>query len=215
MATRSGFDAALESLTIEFGHLADEVRVTLNTAVTAFLEQDRELSAQAATIENRIIERSRELDQRCATLLATQSPVAGDLRLIVSMIRLAAELDRSAHLAGHIARQAATIDGSALPTGLRDLIAHIASLVDTVYGLAITAFRSRDETLATAISAADDRVDEAVALLTDAVVRAGDGHSLSAIDVMNLGLLARYLERIADHAVGMARRTLFLMGESA
>lgn len=214
MVTRSGFDAALDEAAIECGALADEVRLTLNTAVTAFLEQDRGLSDQAATIESRIIERSRELDHRCATLLATQSPVAGDLRLIVALIRLAAELDRSAHLAGHIARQAARIDGSSLPPELRDLIAHIASLVDTVYGLAVTAFRSRDQTLATAISAADDRVDEAVEELADLVVVAGDADRISAADVMNLGLLTRYLERIADHAVTMARRTLFVTGES-
>lgn len=214
MVTRSGFDAALDEAAIECGALADEVRLTLNTAVTAFLEQDRGLSDQAATIESRIIERSRELDHRCATLLATQSPVAGDLRLIVALIRLAAELDRSAHLAGHIARQAARIDGSSLPPELPDLIAHIASLVDTVYGLAVTAFRSRDQTLATAISAADDRVDEAVEELADLVVVAGDADRISAADVMNLGLLTRYLERIADHAVTMARRTLFVTGES-
>ncbi len=214
MATRSGFDAALDEAAIECGALADEVRLALNTAVTAFLEQDRELSEQAATIEGRIVERSRELDHRCATLLATQSPVAGDLRLIVALIRLAAELDRSAHLAGHIARQAARIDGSSLPVELRDLITHIASLVDTVYGLAVTAFRSRDQTLATAISAADDRVDEAVEELAELVIAAGDSDRISAADVMNLGLLTRYLERIADHAVTMARRTLFVMGES-
>lgn len=215
MAMRSSFNAALEELTIECGELADEVRRTLNTAVTAFLEQDTDLSEQAADIEGRIIERSRELDQRCATLLATQAPVAGDLRLIVALIRLAAELDRSAHLAGHIGRQAAKIDGSSLPAALRERIAHTASLVDTVYGLAVTAFRSRDETLASAISAADDRVDESVEQLTSLVVSMGDAGSLSATDVMNLGLLARYLERIADHAVGMSRRTLFLMGETA
>ena len=215
MATRSGFDAALTEATIECGELADEVRLALLTAVEAFLSQDRELAEATAAIEGRIIERSRELDQRCATLLAIQSPVAGDLRLIVALIRLAAERDRSAHLAGHIARQVARIDGQSLPDELRDLIAHIASLVDTVYGLAVTAFRSRDEALAAAISAADDRVDDAGELLAQLVIAAGDADRISAADVMNLGLLTRYLERIADHAVTMSRRTLFVVGESA
>lgn len=212
MAARSGFDDELEAMTIECGELADEVRRALHTAVSALLDNDPQLARDAASIEGRIIERSRELDQRCATALVLQSPVASDLRLIVALIRLAAELDRSAHLAGHIARQVLRVDALRLPEELRYLIAHIAALVDTVYGLAVTAFRTRDERLAADISAADDRVDEAVEQLAELIITVGDAGSITASEVMNLALLTRYLERIADHAVTMARRTLFVVG---
>ncbi len=209
---RSGFAEELDAVTSLTAELADDVRDALAEAVASLLDGDRPGAERAIAAEAAIVELCTELDRRCARLLALQAPVADDLRLIVALMRLAAELDRSARLVGHVARTGAHVDPATLPADVAELIRSGAEQAGTVYGLAVTAFRSRDQELATEIAAADDRVDDTVRRLVDAVIDAGRAGSLDSAAVVRLGLLARYLERIADHAVTLSNRTLYVLG---
>ena len=138
-------------------------------------------------------------------MLALESPVAGELRLVVAMLRISATLERMGDLAVHIAKVARLrYPESAIPAELRGTLLEMGQIAELVIQKAGSALVARDGSLFDEIEREDDRMDNLHRKLFTLLLDDGWAHGVeAAIDVT---LISRYYERFADHAVSVARR---------
>jgi phosphate transport system protein len=210
-ALRSRYHHALDGLTVDLADLADQVVELVRRATVAFVDGDHEQAAEIRRMLVDIDQRTLGLELACNSLLALQQPVATDLRTIIAVMRLATSIERSARLASHIAEIGVRVDAAAIPEEVRAAARVVGDRVATLFGLAVTAFRTRDRDLAADVEPADDRIDASVRAYRD-TLRADLGGRPADVDlIVDLGTAGRHFERIADHAVRFAAQTIFLI----
>jgi phosphate transport system protein len=173
-------------------------------------------SADVATAERVIaadaaIDRAQgEIEERTIELLALQQPVAGDLRMLVAALRMSGELERMGDLAEHVAKVARLrYPEPTVPAEIEDTIRAMAQAAEDMADAAATVIEARDIEAAQRLESKDEEMDQ----LRRSVFRqllsdSWTGGVEAAIDV---ALLSRYYERIADHAVSMGRRVVYLV----
>ena len=185
-----------------FAHVADG----LAGATDAFLSGDRE-TAKALIARDRLID---DLYKDVETLVqhqfALQSPMATDLRFLITILRIVPELERSHDLAEHIAAAATRGLTTELTPRVRGLIAEMGRVGVDMWRRSAIAFRERDEDAADELVEVDDELDELHVSLTAELVSG----AVSIPVAIELTLIARYYERIGDHAVNIAKRVRFL-----
>ena len=153
--------------------------------------------------------RALTLDQLVIRILARQSPVARDLRILVSALRMSASLERMGALAGHIAAIARyRFPGSAVPASLRPTFEEMAKLdIDLVRRVSVL-LKNTDVDLARTIQAEDARVDELHRSVFDVVL--ADEWKENAVFTVDVTLASRYFERFADHVVDISTKVSYL-----
>lgn len=211
---RKVFVAELEGIGEDLVSMSRAVESAIRDASDALLNCDVNLAEQVIAADDVIDQMERDLDDRCVLILAQQAPVAGDLRSVVSALRMSSRLERMGDLAGHVAALARrAYPGPAIPA---ELTAEFRQMTDDAQRVARRITRlleSRDVELADEIEADDDRLDrvqrETFAAMLAEVWDADTNHTI------NVTLGGRYLERFGDQAVSIARRMRFLVtGES-
>lgn len=177
---------------------------------TAFLQADIHQASQAVAADVAIDQRCVELEEACYILLARQSPVAGDLRRIVAVLRSVADVQRSGNLLRHVAESLTWIHPPSMNEDLRETIQQLGTVSAEIFAGGVTAWRRHDGLAAAELEKRDDQVDLLQKyLLTELYT----GES-SIEEAVSLALIARYYERIADHGVEMSRQvTYFVTGE--
>ena len=198
------FNEELKAVADDLDRMAQDVRKAINGAGDALLNQNLE-AAQAVIdgdIEIDALE-SSVIDQ-CVKLLAKQNPVATDLRVVVSTLRLAATFERMGDLARHIADPA-----SPLPADAQPLFAEMQAFLDNVADQVVSMLTDRDTKTAEQIILNDDKLD-ALHKKTFELAQSEDwkGTNQQLIDVV---LIGRFMERLGDHAVSAARRVMFIV----
>jgi phosphate transport system protein len=168
-------------------------------AVRALAERDRVIDGLYPEIE--------ELADREMLL---QQPVASDFRLLVSVLRVVPELERSHDLIVDIARRGNLILSQDLSARSRGLIEHMGKLASEMWREAVDCWCERDRSAAVALGERDDEMDELYASLM-AELASGE---MTLPVTMQLTLVARFYERLADHAVNIARRVIYLAGRA-
>jgi phosphate transport system protein len=145
--------------------------------------------------------------------LAQQAPVAGDLRLIVAILRIINDLERSGDLAYNIAKTVQIEDFNQPELkSVRSLVAEMGEAAAVIMAAAIDAWATKDQMLAAEIALKDDVLDELHARLIGQLVELKGEDSLAP--AIRLAMVGRYLERIGDHAVNLSERLqYFLTGE--
>ena len=195
---------AIEAQVIElFGMVADDVpRAT-----------DALLSGNSEEVQG-LVERDRAIDDLYPTIeeLADhellQAPLASDLRFLVSVLRVVPELERSHDLVVNIARRASYILSEDLSPRSRGLIEKMGNLASEMWREAVDCWRQRDRSAAAALDDRDDEMDDLFATL---MAELGSGRMTLPV-TMEMTLVARFYERLADHAVNIARRVVYLAG---
>jgi len=195
---------AIEAQVIElFGMVADDVpRAT-----------DALLSGNSEEVQG-LVERDRAIDDLYPTIeeLADhellQAPLASDLRFLVSVLRVVPELERSHDLVVNIARRASYILSEDLSPRSRGLIEKMGNLASEMWREAVDCWRQRDRSAAAALDDRDDEMDDLFATL---MAELGSGRMTLPV-TMEMTLVARFYERLADHAVNVARRVVYLAG---
>ena len=142
--------------------------------------------------------------------IALQQPVAGDLRLLVSVLRVVPELERSHDLIVDIARRGNLILSEDISPRSRALIEHMGSLASDMWHQAVDCWRQRDRTAAAVLDQCDDEMGELYASLMAELASGG----MTLPVTMELTLVARFYERLADHAFNIARRVIYLAGHA-
>jgi phosphate transport system protein len=140
--------------------------------------------------------------------LALESPISVDLRFLLSVLRIVPELERSHDLVEHIARRAGHELSAELTPITRSLVEHMGAIGSEMWRQAADSWYQRDGSAVDKIAARDDEMDELHGALTVELARGQMPLSV----IMEMTLVARFYERLGDHAVNIARRVVYLAG---
>jgi phosphate transport system protein len=207
---RDIFEAELHQLGEDLVAMAGRVKKAVATAGDALLSGDLALAESVIADDLAIDDLNRELDERCIRLLAQQQPVATDLRVIVSALRIASSLERMGDLARHVAQVArGRYPEPAVPGPVRDTFTAMDAAAVRVAEQVVALLSTRDLSIAVAIERDDDLLDELHGS-TFASQLGGEWQG-SPQETVDVTLLARYYERFGDHAVSVARRIVYLV----
>ncbi|TFD48336.1 phosphate signaling complex protein PhoU [Cryobacterium frigoriphilum] len=206
---REVFQQELAEVQRRLAEISALVTVSIEKATRAFNESDVALAEEAITADEQIDKLSIELDELAITILARQQPVARDLRIVVSALRISASLERMGDLSTHIAQLARyRFPDKVIPKNLRGTFAEMGAL-DVVIATMLTEMLStQDVKLADIIRNEDDKVDALHLSVFDAVL--GATWKGEASDTVDATLASRYHERFADHAVSIAKKVQYL-----
>jgi phosphate transport system protein len=183
----------------------------LVAATEALLAGDTEVARLLIERENLIDSLYLEAEQLVNTQLALEAPVAGDLRFLLSVLRIVPELERSHDLVEHIARRAGHGLREELSPRARGLVEQLGAAAAEMWRQAADCWYERDGQAGARLADQDEEVDELHAALT---AELGSGR-MSLPVAMDMALVARFYERLGDHAVNIARRVEYLAGPPA
>jgi phosphate transport system protein len=207
---REQFHGELEGISDQMVEMTRLVGSAVSRATTALLDADLTLSESVIAADETIDALQMRLEERALALLARQAPVATDLRVIVTSLRISADLERMGDLARHVAKLARMrYPNSAIPPQLRATTLQMGQVAERIVAKAGSVIASRDLTVAEELETDDDAMDALHRHLFAVLLSPNwDGGVEAAIDVT---LCGRYYERFADHAVSVARRVVFLV----
>ncbi len=207
---RDLYNDQLDKIVTDMVAMTTTVRAAVEQATVALLDADAD-AAEAVIAGDKNVDDARESVEAVSfELLATQQPVAGDLRMLVATLRIVADLERMGDLAVHIAKIARMrMPDKAVPPALRPTIANMAETAARMVDETARIIADRDVDAAVALEAEDEEMDRLRRSMFRILLDEDWAHGVEpAID---LALLGRYYERIADHAVSMARRVIYLV----
>ncbi|WP_448615435.1 phosphate signaling complex protein PhoU [Modestobacter sp. URMC 112] len=207
---RESYREELEDITACLVEMSNSVGSAMSTATTALLDADVALADLVITGDARIDAVRESIEERCFTLLARQQPVATDLRMITTAMRIVADLERMGDLAEHIAKVARMrFPDHAVPQEVRPMFLEAGHVAESLVTKAGTVIAKRDVQAAAELEAEDDVMDRLHKQMFLELLSDDWPHGIeTAIDVT---LLGRYYERFADHAVSVARRVVYLV----
>ncbi|MHB1064806.1 MAG: phosphate signaling complex protein PhoU [Georgenia sp.] len=195
--------------------MARDMAKAIDHATTAMRTADLRLAEQVIDADERIDARERELDDRGVSLLARQAPVATDLRVVVTALRMSATLERMGDLARHVAYVARGRYPELATTGrMHDILLEMGVQASKVGQQVVELLETRDLSLAAEIEREDDLLDELHRRSFEVVL--DENESLTRQQLVDAVLVGRYLERFGDHGVSVARRMSYLItGDAA
>jgi len=207
---RDIFEAELTQLGQDLVAMSGRVEQAISNAGVALLTADIRLAESVIADDLAIDALERDLDERCVRLLAQQQPVATDLRVVVSALRMSASLERMGDLARHVAQVArARYPVVAVPAGLEPTFTQMQDAAVRVARRVTTLLGTRDMALAESIQQDDDLLDELHASTFTSML--SGPWDRSAQETVDVTLLGRYYERFGDHGVSVARRMVYLV----
>ncbi|KQR23409.1 MULTISPECIES: phosphate signaling complex protein PhoU [Microbacterium] len=206
---REVFHQSLEDVQNRLVEIADLVTIAIDRATRAFGTSDVALAEEVIEADAIIDEKAVALDELAIEILARQQPVARDLRIVVTALRVSASLERMGDMAEHIAQLARSrFPERAIPKGLKSTFTRMGELDVEVARKLAELLRTQDLRVAEAIRDADDDIDELHLSVFEKVL--GDSWKGEATATVDATLASRYHERFADHAVSVAKKVTYL-----
>ncbi|MGK3951071.1 phosphate signaling complex protein PhoU [Microbacterium sp. I2] len=206
---REVFHQSLEDVQGRLVEIAELVTVAIDKATRAFGTSDVALAEEVIEADAVIDEKAIALDELAIEILARQQPVARDLRIVVSALRMSASLERMGDIAEHIAQLTRMrFPERAIPKGLKSTFLKMGELdVEAARQLA-ELLRTQDGDLIDEIRNADDKLDELhVSVFEKVLSDSWQGEAAATVDAT---LASRYHERFGDHAVSVAKKVAYL-----
>ena len=205
---RQEFQRELEAIEAKVIELFAMVAEDLPGATDALLSGNDDV-IQALTEREKVIDALYpEIENLVNREIVLQSPVASDLRFLLSVLRIVPELERSHDLVVDIAHRANHILSQDLSPRSRGLVERMGNLASVMWRQAADSWYQRDRSAAVALSELDNEMDELHASL---VAELASGQMAIPV-TMEMTLVARFYERLGDHAVNIARRVIYLAG---
>jgi phosphate transport system protein len=206
---REVFQSELKEVQDRLVEIATDANRIMEQASKAFINSEVTLADQALANADAIHEKALSLDELVIRILAQQSPVSRDLRILVSALRISASLERMGALAGHIAQIARfRYPGSAVPASLLGTFEEMGKLDLELGKKVIKLLKNTDVDLAKEIQAEDERVDQLHRNVFDVVL--SDDWKENAVFTVDVTLASRYHERYADHVVDISSKVSYL-----
>jgi phosphate transport system protein len=206
---REIFQSELQEVQARLVEIAEDSARVIEKASKAFTTSDVVMADEAIAISEQAGEKALALDELVIRILAKQSPVARDLRVLVSALRISASLERMSALAGHIASIARyRFPGTAVPDSLAATFAEMGNLDVSLAKQLVQLLKTTDADFAREIQAQDARVDELHRHVFDVVL--GDDWKENAMFTVDVTLASRYHERFADHVVDISSKVSYL-----
>jgi phosphate transport system protein len=190
--------------------MAEAVRTAMSHATEALLTADREGCEMVISRDAEVDELHRQVDQQVYDTLARQAPVATDLRLVITGIQIAADLERMGDLAEHVAKTGLRRHPApAVPPELRDVITSMATVADRMAGKVGLVLTTQNALLGAELETDDDAMDELQRQLFNILLHKDWPHGAEA--AIDGALLGRFYERYADHAVNAGQQVVYLV----
>lgn len=207
---RATYHEDLESVINDLVQMTDLVQVAVADATRALLEADLTLAEQVISNDARLDAMHDDLEQRAFVLLARQAPVAGELRTVVAASRMTFELARMGDLSAHVAKIARLrFPEHAVPDDLVPNFTRMAELANKMIETASTTLSERNIEGAITLADEDEEMDQ---LRRDQFkLMLSDDWQHGVEKAVDAALLGRYYERIADHAVALGRRIVYVL----
>jgi phosphate transport system protein len=189
--------------------IAQLVAISIDNATRAFNESNVSLAETVIADDPKIDVAAAELDELAINILARQQPVARDLRVVVSALRISASLERMGDLSEHIAQLARyRFPDKVVPKGLRGTFREMGALDVEIARKLVELLQTEDVSIAEHIRNEDDKIDALHLSVFDKVL--GETWKGEAVDTVDATLASRYHERFADHAVLISKKVQYL-----
>jgi len=220
---RESYQELLETLREDVLYMSELVLDRLRLGLSAIEQKDEELAWEVIEGDDEVNQLYLDLEQDCIDLLALQQPVASDLRFIAASFKIITDLERIGDLATNFGEYSLEAERDVYPeVDIQDIAGVVIEMVED----AMDAYDSKDSELCYTIGDTDDVVDERCEAASEAVVRDLIEREMDAdssneeieqlmADVSRLLLTSRDIERVGDHAVNIAARTLYMVDNDA
>jgi phosphate transport system protein len=212
---RDAFHEELDAIQATLVTMGEMVSVAMSRSSEALLKADVKLAEQVISDDEKLDSIQHDLEARAINLMARQQPVAQDLRILVTSLRMSADLERMGDLCHHIAKLARMrYPEVAVPAELVKTIENMGTTAVKIIEKSTHVIKTQDLQAAIELETDDDEMDKLHRALFVALLDDSWSHGIEA--AIDMTLLGRYYERCADHAVSIARRVYFLVkGEYA
>jgi len=207
---RTVFHDQLDELFAGLADIGNLVEDAVRLASKALLDGDLEVAERVISGDAAIDSAREDLEEQALALLSLQQPVAGDLRVIVAALRMVTELERMGDLSVHVAKIARLrVPNLAVPDDLKPTMISMAEVAEDMVARVQQIILQRDVAAAIELGRDDEIMDRLRRQgFTQLLNREWSGSIEAAVDI---ALLGRYYERIADHAVSIAHRVVFVV----
>ena len=212
---RDAFHEELDAIQATLVIMGEMVSLAMSRSSEALLKADVKLAEQVISEDEKLDTIQHDLEARAINLMARQQPVAQDLRILVTSLRMSADLERMGDLCHHIAKLARMrYPEVAVPAELVKTIESMGTTAVKIIEKSTHVIKTQDLQAAIELETDDDEMDKLHRALFVALLDDSWSHGIEA--AIDMTLLGRYYERCADHAVSIARRVYFLVkGEYA
>ena len=200
---RTRFDEQLEMLNHHLLEMGLLIERSIESATQALIDQNVAAARSAVAADSEIDQKEREIESLCVKLLLQQQPVAKDLRLISAALKMITDMERIGDQAADISELVIYLANEPYIKELTHLPEMSRQAIQMVRG-SLDAFVKRDLALARAVMAMDDRVDELFDIIKNELIEHLRMNSSSGTQAIDLLMIAKYYERIGDHAQNSA-----------
>ncbi len=207
---RTTYTERLNGLKIKLLKMGSMVQEIIEESLQALLEQDIQKAAKIYKMDDRIDELELEIENECMELIALQQPMAKDLRIIGTILKAITDLERMGDHAVNIAKQTRLIGDEEFIKPLVD-IPRMARLSEKMVAKCLDAFLKEDLDLAREVAYDDQDVDEIYERIYVELMEMMIDDQKIIRQAFHLLLIARFLERIADHATNIGERVIYMV----
>jgi len=206
---RQHFEERLEELQLAVVRMGGTIEEAVSKAAEAFCSRDRELAQQVIDGDIQIDRMEREIENQCAALIATEQPVALDLRIIIAAIKISNDLERTGDYAKHLATVATVVSRDIVQKS-RPEVLEMAETANAILREGLQAYVKRDVELALKAKARDDVVDRTYMQLFQEILESMKERPDSIQSAVAVLFVCKYLERLADHATNVCDEVIFV-----
>ncbi|HYO38396.1 MAG TPA: phosphate signaling complex protein PhoU [Nocardioidaceae bacterium] len=207
---RNAYFDQLDTIIDDLVAMTHEVQRAVSRSTQALLTADAEIAERVISDDADIDAARERVEAQAFELLALQQPVASDLRMLVAALRMVADLERMGDLSVHVAKVARLrVPQVAVPLELVPTIERMATVAEKMVGTVAGVIAERDVEGARAMEEDDEEMDQL--RRSSFRLMLADSWEHGVEPAVDIALLGRYYERIADHAVSLARRVVYLV----
>lgn len=207
MTSRKYYEMELQKLNASLLEMGEMIRMAIDGPVTALLEFDHDKAREIIAYDEQIDRQNREIEQQCYTLLLSQQPVAGDLRMVSAALKMTTDMERIGDHAADISEIELMLEN--LPTLSCAPIRQMATETSVMLIKSLEAFAQRDEEKANWVIDRDDVVDDLFDTVKSELIEAIRQNADNGEAATDLLMAAKYFERIGDHATNIAQWAIF------
>jgi len=200
---RNRFDEQLQTLNHELLKMGALIETAIQNATTALCTQDAEAAQRAIAADKEVDQAERDIESLCLKLLLHQQPVARDLRFISAALKMITDMERIGDQSSDISEIVIYLSSEPYIKEL-DHLPRMAEGAIRMVTLALDAYVHKDLALARSVMEMDDQIDELFATVKTELIERIRSHSEAGSQAMDLLMIAKYYERIGDHAQNIA-----------
>ena len=208
MSVRKLFEEELSELKTELVEMCRLTEQMINNAITALVNRDRELGKSVGLADKRVDEYEMDIEKRCMRILLRQQPVAKDFREVSTALKMITDIERFGDQASDIGDLVYTMPGERYIKKLEHITA-MGNLAEKMVRESVDSFISNSEALANEVIALDDKMDDLFLTVKKELIELIKKDGANGDQAIELMMVAKYLERIGDHAVNVAEWTKY------